>query len=124
MSYLMTLYVYYHGNNLYKYGIVKGSKAIKEENKGLTYDDIQYSGIIPQQDLEVIKQQEKFRKENNYEEMMRQAILKAQKESLILSKKGLAQNDIIENTPDGLLDEIYEDNGQIDMSFFNELNGF
>lgn len=124
MSYLICLYVYYHGNNLYKYGIVKGSKEIKEENKGLTYDDIQYSGIIPQQDLEVIKQQEKFRKENNYEEMMRQAILKAQKESLILSKKGLAQNDIIENTPDGLLDEIYEDNGQIDMSFFNELNGF
>ena len=71
-----------------------------------------------------MKQQEEFRKENNYEEMMRQAILKAQKESLILSKKGLAQNDIIENTPDGLLDEIYEDNGQIDMSFFNELNGF
>lgn len=124
MSYLMCLYVYYHGNNLYKYGIVKGSKEIKEENKGLTYDDIQYSGIIPQKDLDIMKQQEEFRKQNNYEEMMRQAILKSQKESLLLSKKGLSQNDIIENTPDGLLDEIYEDNGQIDMSFFNELNGF
>ena len=124
MSYLMCLYVYYHGNNLYKYGIVKGSKEIKEENKGLTYDDIQYSGIIPQKDLDIMKQQEEFRKQNNYEKMMRQAILKSQKESLLLSKKGLSQNDIIENTPDGLLDEIYEDNGQIDMSFFNELNGF
>ena len=124
MSYLMTLYVYYHGNNLYKYGIVKGSKAIKEENKGLTYEDIQYSNILPRENIEVLKQQETFRKENNYEEMMRQAILKSQKESLLLSKKGLTHNDVIENTPDGLLDELYEADGQIDMSFFNELNGF
>ena len=55
---------------------------------------------------------------------MRQAILKSQKESLLLSKKGLTHNDVIENTPDGLLDELYEADGQIDMSFFNELNGF
>ena len=124
MSYLMTLYVYYHGNNLYKYGIVKGSKAIKEENRGLTYEDIEYSHIIPHENLEVMKQQEEFRKENNYEEMMRQAILKSQRESMLLSKKGLSHNDTIENTPDGLIDELYEGDGQIDMSFFNELNGF
>lgn len=42
MSYLMCLYVYYYGNNLARYGYVRGALPAEEErNKGLTYADVQ-----------------------------------------------------------------------------------
>lgn len=41
MSFLMCMYVYYHGNNLYRYGFVRGSLPTEEErNKGMHYGDI------------------------------------------------------------------------------------
>ena len=41
MSFLMCLYVYYHGNNLYRYGFSRGKLPTEEErNKGLSYDGI------------------------------------------------------------------------------------
>lgn len=126
MSYLIALYVYYHGNNLARFGFVKGSQEIKDQNQGLrTIEDIQYSGVLPQQNIEIMKQQAQVRAANNYEEMMRQAIIKSQQQSYQLYQRGLVKNDLIERTPDGLLEE-YDDamSGSIDMGFFDELNGF
>ena len=41
MSFLMCLYVYYHGNNLHRFGFVRGALPTEEErNKGLSYGDI------------------------------------------------------------------------------------
>lgn len=41
MSYLMCLYVYYHGNNLHRFGFARGIlPSVEEQNKGLSYDDI------------------------------------------------------------------------------------
>lgn len=37
MSYLIGLYVYYHGKNLSKFGFVRGLPSEKEMNKGLSY---------------------------------------------------------------------------------------
>lgn len=40
MSYLIALYVYYHGNNLSRYGFVKGELPDEESrNKGLSYEE-------------------------------------------------------------------------------------
>ena len=40
MSYLIALYVYYHGNNLHRYGFVKGELPDEEErNRGLSYEE-------------------------------------------------------------------------------------
>ncbi|WP_216369600.1 hypothetical protein, partial [Brevibacillus sp. MCWH] len=40
-SYLIALYVYYHGKNLHRFGFVRGSVPDEENrNKGLVYDDI------------------------------------------------------------------------------------
>lgn len=40
MSYLIGLYVYYHGNNLHRYGFVKGELPDEEErNRGLSYEE-------------------------------------------------------------------------------------
>ena len=41
MSYLIALYVYYFGNNLYRYGFVKGQLPDENNmNKGMDYNDI------------------------------------------------------------------------------------
>ena len=124
MSYLICLYVYYHGNNLSRYGINKGSQEIEEPNRGLTYKDIDYKGLIPQRELDIMKKQEAVRKENDYEEVLRRAILDAQRESIALSRKGLVHNATLDNTASDILDEAYDRSGTIDLSLFNTLNGF
>lgn len=41
MSFLMCIYVYYHGNSLHKFGFVRGALPTEEErNKGLSYGEI------------------------------------------------------------------------------------
>lgn len=126
MSYLIALYVYYHGNNLTRFGIVKGSEGIKNPNQGMkrTLDDIKYSDILPASEIETIKAREQVMKENNYEEMMKKALLNSQKNSMTLHQRGLVQNDLLDETPDGVLDDLYDSDGTIDLSFFDELNGF
>ena len=124
MSYLMCLYVYYHGNNLARYGIIKGSQEIKDQNRGLTYQDIDHQGLIPQEDIEVIKRQAAFRKENDFESIYRDALVKAQTESMMLAKKGLVHSRVLDNTPDEVIEEACDRSGRIDLSLFNTLNGF
>ena len=70
-----------------------------------------------------MKQQEEFRKQNDYEDIMRKALIQSQQESMRLHQKGLIQHNIIESTPDGILEEVRQ-TGSIDLNFFNELNGF
>ena len=123
MSYLIGLYVYYHGNNLAMFGFVKGSEEIKNQNRGLTYEDIRMSDLIPERDLEIMRRQEQVRAENNYEELMRQALINSQRESYHMMQRGLITNSTMEATPDGMLDEMFDD-GDMNMSFFDELNSF
>jgi hypothetical protein len=125
MSYLISLYVYYHGNNLLRFGIHKGEHAIQEQNKGMKYyEDYVDSGVFSQSDLEIIHLREKTMKENDYESMMKNALLESQRHSMNLHRHGLVKNDVIDNTPDGMIDELVESDGDISMSFFDELNGF
>lgn len=128
MSYLIGMYVYYHGNNLPMFGFIKGSEEIKDQNQGLdktTYDDLKFSGIIPEKDIETMKIQEMVRQENDYEAMMRRAIAKSQQESMLLQKKGLVSNTVLQNTPDMLLNNdlypMFNDDDE-DLSFFDEMN--
>lgn len=49
MSYLMCLYLYYYGNNLQRFGYVRGSLPDKEKrNHGLTYEDVE--GLLSEND--------------------------------------------------------------------------
>ena len=125
MSYLIGLYVYYHGNNLLRFGIHKGEKGIENQNQGMkTYEDYVDSGVLPQKDLEVIRIREQTMKENDYEAMMRKALIASQQHSMNLHRHGLVENSVIDNTPDGLVDELFDSDGDISMNFFDELNGF
>lgn len=125
MSYLIAMYVFYHGNNLQAFGVVKGSQGIVSKNDGLkTYDDLKYSGILPESDLMIIKEQEKVRQENNFEELMRSALMQSQRHSMELYQRGLVNNKTLSDTQDGMLDELYDDRESIPMDFFDEINGF
>ena len=124
MSYLIALYVYYHGNNLHAYGIIKGMKEEKPKNEGLSYEDVQFAHVIPQHDIEIMKNQAKVREENDYEKMMRVAILNSQQESLMMRQKGLVQNSVLDNTSSDILEDVYAGTGEIDMSFFDKINNF
>ena len=110
------------------FGFIKGSEEIKDQNQGLdktTYDDLKFSGIIPEKDIETMKIQEMVRQENDYEAMMRRAIAKSQQESMLLQKKGLVSNTVLQNTPDMLLNNdlypMFNDDDE-DLSFFDEMN--
>lgn len=124
MSYLIGMYVWYHGNNLSMWGIVKGAKEIENQNQGLhrSVEDIENMDILPADTIEAMKRQEKVRKENDYEKIMREALIKAQRESLELHRKGLVENETLDKSQDVQLEEIYGNNS-IDMSFFDEMNG-
>lgn len=124
MSYLIGMYVWYHGNNLSMWGIVKGAKEIENQNQGLhrSVEDIENMDILPADTIEAMKRQEKVRKENDYETIMREALIKAQRESLELHKKGLVENETLDRSQEVQLEEIYGNNS-IDMSFFDEMNG-
>lgn len=125
MSYLIAMYVYYHGNNLTFFGFTKGSQEIENQNQGLdyTYADLKNSHVLPERIIEVAQQQEQVKKENDYEDIYRKAVLSAQRDSMYLQTKGLIKNTVMEATPDQLLEDTLDD-GEIDMGFFDELNGF
>lgn len=55
---------------------------------------------------------------------MKEAAVRAQQDTFQLHKAGLIQNDIFSNTPDQIIEDINEENGDIDLSLFNSLNGF
>lgn len=125
MSYLIAMYVFYHGNNLHTFGITKGARYDVEQNKGLPqYTDSELYDLLPRDIVDTARRQEQVRRENDYSRMMEEAILQSQRESLALHRKGLVHNDVLDNTADYLLDDIYENDGEIAMDFFDSLNGY
>ena len=48
----------------------------------------------------------------------------SQKESYRLYQSGMSKSDVFNNTPDSMIDTNGDDDGNIDLSFFNNLNGF
>ena len=125
MSYLIGLYVYYHGNNLPLFGFIKGEQAIDNQNKGMRRaDEIDPTMVDPSiiQQVKVLEEQENAKAK--WENMMKEAQIRAQQDTYQLHKSGLIQGDVFDNTPDQIIEDMNSDNGEIDLSFFNSLNGF
>lgn len=93
MSYLIGMYVWYHGNNLYAFGIEKGSREIANQNDGIYIPDISVlSDILGEEDLNKILNQK--HPEEDYREVARRALLKSQMETESLVKAGMIKSDI------------------------------
>ena len=118
MSFLICLYVYHHGNNLSRFGYVKGSLPNAEDsNKGLEYEDISdlpenvkqmFTASIP-------------RPQSAYDEKFVQEIQKARREALEYDRL---------TRPVNMNEDIYDDTNEmgsfdtISLDFFDELNDF
>lgn len=93
MSYLIGLYVWYHGNNLAAFGIEKGSVEINNQNEGVYIPDINVlSDIIGEDDLNKILNQRN--PEEDYRDLVRKTLLKSQMESEALVKAGIVKGDL------------------------------
>ena len=126
MSYLIALYVYYHGNNLPVFGITPGmADENKEKNKGLIRPEEINPELVDQSIIDAaIEQQKKEAKTaeiTNWEDMMKQAIMKAQQESFKMYQYGNMENSIFERTPETIIDE-FDGDGAIPMDFFSSIN--
>lgn len=122
MSYLIALYVYYHGNNLQAFGFIKGSKDGEEYDKPpiMTIADLD-PGVLPDEVVDSYKRQEEFRQENDYEAIYRAAIASAQKDTMRLVQTNMTKDDVIINTPRSIIEPptmTYE----TDLDLFDELN--
>lgn len=122
MSYLIALYVLYHGNNLISFGIIKGMRSdLETEKRQKRAEEIDPTMVSPEL-IESVKKQEALERQKTYEEIMKEAIKNSQKQSYAMHQAGMISNNIFENTPDTVIDE--GDDGNIDLGFFNFLNGF
>ena len=122
MSYLIALYVYYHGNNLIGFGIVKGMKSTDQQNKGLKRSEEIDPTLVDPELIQAVQKQEQYERQATFEDIMRNAIKNSQRDSFKMSEAGLSNSDIFTNTPDAIIEENNYDSMSLD--FFNELNGF
>lgn len=122
MSYLMALYVYYHGNNLAAFGFYRTDLYDEVEmNRGLNRP--QLSDILPQEIISKMEKDAEIEREMNYEQLFYDAIHTSQQESLNLSRsRVMNSNNYFDQTQREL---IYEaEDSDMDLSIFDALNGF
>lgn len=125
MSYLIALYVFYHGNNLELFGFTRGEDIEVDPNKGLSRPDDIYTKNISKETADMIHAtMKKDSVKDEYEELLRSAILESQKETAQLYSKNLISNKTLENTPDYVIDDYEENTGSIDLELFDQLNNF
>ena len=122
MSYLIALYVYYHGNNLISFGIVKGMKASDPQNRGMKRSEEIDPTLVSYDLIREVQKQEEYSRQASYDEILRNAMKASQRNSFNMYQAGMTKSDIFANTPDAIIED--DDNGNIDLNFFNTLNGF
>lgn len=125
MSYLIALYVYYHGNNLELFGFVRGDDVKVDPTKGLQRPDDIYSKNLSKDTANMIHAtMEREQVKDDYEDLLRSALIESQKETAQLYSKNLVSSDVLENTPDYVIDDYEENTGSLDLGLFDQLNNF
>lgn len=125
MSYLIAMYVRYHGNNLELFGVKIGATDEELNNSGLKRPEEIDTNLVDKSLVDAAIREEKLlSKQNEYEKMMQDAIYKSQSETYKLQKKGLVHNTIFEDTPDFVADD-YMDDSSFNSVFgsFSTMNG-
>lgn len=123
MSYLIALYIYYHGNNLAAFGFYRTNEYEGSElNTGLNIPGL--NEILPQDVIYSMEREEEMSKLLNYEDELRNAMKESQLHSRNLSKSNIMRsNNYFDQTPDEMILDA-DDRGDLDLSIFDQLNGF
>lgn len=122
MSYLIGLYVYYHGNNLQYFGFYRTDIYEGVElNQGVSRPDLR--DILPSDVVNKMERDQEIQKEMDYEKIFREALIQSQEQSKNLAKsKAIKSSNFYNNTEQYILDD--DDSGSLDLNIFNSLNGF
>lgn len=121
MSYLIAMYVFYHGNNLPAFGFVPGSQEIKNKNMGINhYSEVELKKVLPDAEVRAIQEQREVAKIMDYEALLRETLAREQAHSMSLLNSSL---NISSNTYDVTTDvSPYDDDGEIPLSMFDQWN--
>ena len=126
MSYLIALYVYYHGNNLAVFGITKGARDEDLNNSGMKRPEEIDPNLVPQDlinaAIEIEEKENNTKQVTEWENMMRNAIQQSQNQSFKMYQTGTIENSVFEKSVDTVV-ESYEDDGSIPLDFFSSING-
>lgn len=122
MSYLIALYVFYHGNNLYMFGFDPASAPAEEKNAGLYRPVEELEELLPREAVVEIAKAEEVRKLLEYEDIFRKAVMESQDATRRLMESSL--NVTKEGTSLRELKSFDDEEGQIPLDLFDELNGF
>ena len=123
MSYLIAMYVFYHGNNLPLFGVTPGMQEEKPKNQGLERaTETELSKVLPEDVSRAIVEERQKLKAMDYEEILRQAIADSQNETAKIRNSSIGE--MYEDKESSQTYTTYEDDfSEYDMSFFDELNG-
>ncbi len=124
MSYLIGMYVFYHGNNLPMFGFIKGAEEIQHQNEGISREEytVRAKSVLPPEMVNAVAKQ-MVTEEDEYAAIYKRALMKSHEESMRLAKSGLVTSSTYTNTPNEILDD-YDDEGSISLSLFDDLNKF
>lgn len=126
MSYLIALYVYYHGDNLPMFGVIKGAREEDLDNSGMKRPEEINPDLVDKKlidDAKKIKAKEQMTsQELDWEKMMRDAIKQSQQDTFKLQQSKMLNNTVFDHTPEAAMEE-FDDEGSISLDFFSEING-
>ena len=118
MSYLIALYVYYHGDNLALFGITRGARDEDLNNSGLKRPEEINPSLVDPALIAAAKKRERQEAELfKFEEELARAERESQKESYRLHSAGLVKEGIYANTPSSMIDD-YDDMGEVHLRLF------
>lgn len=125
MSYLIALYVFYHGNNLTVFGIYPGMMEESEFNTGLKHVDEADPTLVSQSLINSVKEieakEQVANKELEWEDILRKSVTQAQQNTYQMYRNNMVNNTVFENSAESSVEE-YDDVGEIPLSFFSEIN--
>lgn len=125
MSYLIALYVYYHGNNLAVFGITPGVQEEGPRNQGILRPEEINPELVDKtlidQAIEHERREQETSKVNDWNEIMRAAIQRSHQETFKMHQAGVVQNTVFEKTPEAIIED-YENDGVIPLDFFSSIN--
>lgn len=122
MSYLIAMYVYVYGNNLAVFGITKGHGPDFVGNQGMRRPEEINPELVDKRLIQgVMIQEAKEARMHEWENMMKDAIQRAQSDSYKMAKSGLSDTiytDTVSPT------SFESDVGDVPLTLFDDLNGF
>ena len=119
MSYLIALYVFYHGDNLASFGVYKDEI---DESKPMEHEDINIDDLLPPDVAGALKKEKEFETLPTFESELQSYGSKLDKQSIKLYLKGLLDSEIYDNTRKEVLAGTASEYDDSDYSLFDDLN--